>query len=218
MLMRLNEKRIFVIGTDMRAGKTFVCVKLLEMLKKNGLNPGYFKPVSTRGVFKDNQLVSEDVLLIRNKTGLSDPFESMCPQVYEVQAPPLIAAELSGKPVSLTKIRGAFEALCRKYESFVVEGIGGVLEPLSPSYLVIDLIREFSLPVVVVAKAEAGILNQVALTVRALKASGLKVAGIAMSYTSGLDTGLSVGPSIDFIEKITGVPFLEKFNHEMDWK
>jgi dethiobiotin synthetase len=61
-----------------------------------------------------------------------------------------------------------------------VEGAGGVLVPLNEQEFMIDFMRVIGLPVVVVARSTLGTINQTLLTVEALRARSLCVAGVVM--------------------------------------
>jgi dethiobiotin synthetase len=215
--MWFNERRVFITGTDTGVGKTFVSIKILQMFQENGLKPCYFKPVATGGVFHQNKLVSEDVLKVKKKTGLEEPEEVMNPLLYSIPAAPLISSELEGKPVQLNKIRMAYKSLSERYESIVVEGVGGIMVPLTESYLVIDLVKELDLPVIVVARAILGTINHTALTIRVLKDFGIKICGIVISHSGSMDQEVGEEASLAVIERITGVPIIKRFSYEMDY-
>ena len=63
----------------------------------------------------------------------------------------------------------------------VAEGVGGLLVPLTPGYLVRDLAVDLALPVVVAARPGLGTINHTLLTVEAARAGGLEVAGVVMT-------------------------------------
>ena len=52
------------------------------------------------------------------------------------------------------------------------EGVGGLLVPITPGYLVRDLAIDLELPVVVVARTGLGTINHTLLTVEAARAGG----------------------------------------------
>jgi len=63
---------------------------------------------------------------------------------------------------------------------WVVEGAGGVLVPLNESETMADLMVRLALPVVVVARTSLGTINHTLLTLEALRARRLSVAGVVM--------------------------------------
>jgi dethiobiotin synthase len=64
---------------------------------------------------------------------------------------------------------------------WIVEGAGGVLVPLNDGELMIDLMVRLALPVVVAARSGLGTINHTLLTLEALAARQLVVAGVVMS-------------------------------------
>jgi dethiobiotin synthetase len=63
----------------------------------------------------------------------------------------------------------------------VVEGVGGLLVPLTLGYLVRDLGRDLALPVVIAAQPGLGTINHTLLTVEAARAVGLEPALVVLT-------------------------------------
>ena len=61
------------------------------------------------------------------------------------------------------------------------EGVGGLLVPITPGYLVRDLAVDLELPVLVAARTGLGTINHTLLTVEAARTAGLSVAGVVMT-------------------------------------
>ncbi|MCR4287093.1 MAG: dethiobiotin synthase, partial [Deltaproteobacteria bacterium] len=59
------KKAYFITGTDTGVGKTFVTALIASALKSMGLNAGVMKPVETGCKRKNNRLVPEDALLLK---------------------------------------------------------------------------------------------------------------------------------------------------------
>ena len=55
----------------------------------------------------------------------------------------------------------AYKDLSRLYDSVIVEGLGGLLVPIKRDYFVLDLARDFGLPLVVVTRLDLGTLNRI---------------------------------------------------------
>ncbi|MTD44218.1 AAA family ATPase [Conexibacter sp. W3-3-2] len=63
----------------------------------------------------------------------------------------------------------------------VVEGVGGLLVPLTPTWLVRDLAVELALPVVVAARPALGTINHTLLTLAAARDAGLDVRAVILT-------------------------------------
>jgi dethiobiotin synthetase len=76
------------------------------------------------------------------------------------------------------------QELIRTIERFqtnwIIEGAGGVLVPINDTDLMIDLMVQLQLPVLVVSRAELGTINHTLLTLEALRARALRIAGVVM--------------------------------------
>jgi dethiobiotin synthetase len=63
----------------------------------------------------------------------------------------------------------------------IVEGAGGVLVPVSGDTLYADLFAQWRLPVILVARTALGTINHSLLSLEALRARGIEVAGVIFS-------------------------------------
>ena len=63
----------------------------------------------------------------------------------------------------------------------VCEGVGGLLVPLAPGYLVRDLAADLGYPLVVAASPGLGTINHTLLTIEAARAAGLEVAAVVLT-------------------------------------
>lgn len=157
---------IFVTGTDTMVGKTFISAMLCK-----GLNAGYWKPVQS-GIID-----GMDTSWVREITALDD--EHFYPEAYRLNQPlsPHLAAALDGITIEMAEI-----TLPRyKQNNLIVEGAGGVLVPLNPRHLMIDLIEHLALPVIVVASSRLGTINHTLLTVNALRDRRINVLGVVVN-------------------------------------
>jgi|AGTN01.2.fsa_nt_gi Dethiobiotin synthetase len=97
----------------------------------------------------------------------------------------------------------------------IVEGIGGLLVPITRKYYVSDMIKRFRLPAVVVARPALGTINHTLLTVDRLRDEGIGVAGVILSSRQSSTLAEKTNPEI--LRKITGLPVLEvPFNHDIN--
>ena len=173
----MKAKGIFVIGTDTGVGKTVVAAGIAGCLKRQGLRVGVMKPVSSG--------FREDARFLMKSVASSDPIDLVNPVHLRLPLAPYMASKLLKQKVNLAKIRDSFCTLSKKYEFLVVEGAGGLLVPLTRKVFVLDLVKEFKLPVLIVARAGLGTVNHTLLTVTCLREKRLPIVGIVLN---GLDT------------------------------
>ncbi len=79
-----------------------------------------------------------------------------------------------------TCVAGA-EAAAANADVLVVEGVGGLLVPLSSSYLVRDFAVELGLPLVIAARPGLGTINHTLMTIACARAVGLEVAAVVFT-------------------------------------
>jgi dethiobiotin synthetase len=169
----------FVTGTDTGVGKTVVSAAIVAVLRDRGLEVTALKPVIT---------------------GLDDPSEPDWPPDHELLArlagslpeqtalmsygPPVsphLAATLAGRPLELPALVEAIRSRAIPGRQLIVEGVGGLLVPLSDHASVRDLARGLGLPVVIAARPGLGTINHTLLTLEAARAAGLEVAAVVLT-------------------------------------
>ncbi|MBI4773067.1 MAG: dethiobiotin synthase [Deltaproteobacteria bacterium] len=201
----MRRKGLFITGTDTGVGKTFVSALLAAALKQRGISVGYMKALAT-GV-PDRDAIPEDLAFVARMASL-DASEDRCPLRFRRPMAPLTAALMEGCDVDPDVIRNAWKRLLERDEFLIVEGVGGVLVPLSDSFMVSDLMKEMGYPVLVVARPSLGTINHTLLTIEALRRRFIPVIGFV---TSGAidpgDEAAATSPAV--IEDFSGgVPFL----------
>ncbi|HVN67553.1 MAG TPA: dethiobiotin synthase [Candidatus Sulfotelmatobacter sp.] len=193
---------IFITGTDTGVGKTYVTCYLAAKLRRAGVDVGVMKPLSTGPAGDD------DALYLKKTLKLNDPIELINPIHLKHPLAPYPAAKLEHRKLSVERIIRAYKLLEKRHDLVLVEGIGGVAVPITKDYCVIDLIKEMNLPVIVVARAGLGTINHTLLTIGALIDCKIEIAGIIMNGFTGKDR--SEKTNVEVIEKLSGVPILEK--------
>lgn len=158
-------KGLIVTGTDTGIGKTVLAAGLTAALKAR-----YWKPVQA-GL--DEETDSETVARLA-------PGALVHPEAYRLETPasPHLAARIDGVTIEPARL-----ALPAGDGPLVVEGAGGALVPLGEGLLYADQFarwgQEAEMPVVVAARSGLGTINHSLLTLEALRARGVTVAGIA---------------------------------------
>ncbi|MFH1060891.1 MAG: dethiobiotin synthase [Pseudomonadota bacterium] len=200
---------IFVTGTDTEVGKTMLSAALLLVLRSRGVDAGYLKPVGTGGVEQDGLLVSPDLLFMKQVAGLVDPPERVNPICLRHPLAPLVAARLEGVHISVSEVRRLLRETLARHQFTIVEGVGGIMVPLTTRLILLDLMVDLDLPVLVAARPGLGTINHTLLTIGAVRDRGLKVIGFIFS---GHDPKLPEDPAIPYnaemITDFSGVPFL----------
>jgi dethiobiotin synthetase len=194
---------LFVTGTDTGVGKTEVSCALVAAARADGLDLGAMKPAQS-GVEPGDP---GDAQRLRAAAGEVDPPELVCPYTFAAPLAPGVAARLAGVEIRLEVILEAAQVLAARHTALLVEGAGGLLVPLTPRHTYADLAVALGLPVLVVARVGLGTVNHTALTVEALRARGLAVAGVVLNRTSA-ESDPSAPHNAAEIERLTGARVL----------
>ncbi len=177
---------LFITGTDTGVGKTVVAAALAAWCARQGVDVGVMKPIATGGRRMGSAggggVVSSDARILARAAGVTDRWAEITPLCFAEPVAPLLAARRARKPIRLGRVVETFRRLAARHEVMIVEGIGGLLVPLTTRLTVADLARRIGLPVVVVARPDVGTLNHTLLTVTTARQAGLSVAGLIISY------------------------------------
>jgi len=183
--MTPSPLRIVVCGTDTDVGKTIVSAWLVQ-----GLNATYWKPVQS-GLDEggDRDRICELLNL---------PPERWLREAYAFRRPvsPHWAAECDGMELDPANL-----GLPPCNGPLVVETAGGLMVPLNRSWLQIDQLQRWQLPVVLVARSGLGTLNHTLLSLEALRQRSIPVLGLILNGPPHADN-----PGT--LEQFGGIPVL----------
>jgi dethiobiotin synthetase len=194
---------VFVTGTGTEVGKTVIAAVVAHTLAAEGKRVAVFKPAVT-GL---EEGVETDHALLRRASGSDQSDEEIAPYRYDPPASPHLAAALAGEEIDPERLRRAAARAAEGADAIVCEGVGGLLVPLAPSYLVRDLAADLGYPVIVVASPGLGTINHTLLTLEAARAASLEVAAVVLTPWSAEPTEIEVS-NRETIAALGGVPIL----------
>lgn len=197
----------FVTGTDTGAGKTHVTRLLIEAFRQTGIDAVGYKPVAC-GDREDAQV------LAAASGGL--PLDEVNPVFLKSAVAPYVAGLLENRIVNPATLVTGYHRLAERHQVVIVEGAGGWEVPVAANYRISDLAAELGLPVLLVAANRLGALNHILLTLGAIRARGLKCAGLFLNQLDDeLDTAMITNKGV--IEDLAGIPLLEHLIHGQDF-
>lgn len=168
----------FVIGTDTNVGKTCVASALVKHFAAQGLKAVGMKPVASGCELNEkSELMNEDVTALISASNVNTELDLINPYRFAPAIAPHIAAEQAGVEIDLAVIRRAYEKLKGSAEVVIVEGAGGFCVPLNHTETLADLAVQLNIPMILVVGMRLGCINHALLTVEAIQARGLKLAG-----------------------------------------
>ena len=183
--------RLVICGTDTDVGKTVVSALVVQ-----GLAAHYWKPIQS-GLEPDNPAGATDSERVQRLLDL--PSERIVPEAYRLQAPvsPHWAAEQEGVLIERERLLRLPEVA----GPLVIEMAGGLMVPLRRDWLQIDLLADWGLPVLLVARTALGTLNHTLLSLEALSRRHIPVQGVLLSGEAHADNPRT-------IRELAGVPLL----------
>jgi dethiobiotin synthetase len=175
-------KGVFVTGTDTEIGKTTVAASLASLLRLSGWNVGVMKPFATGTRVFSTKYKSKDSALLARAAQVNDPDKEINPFFYSVPTAPFTAAKImSEKEPSLEDALRICQKLAAKHNFMIVEGIGGIMVPLTKKKCVLHFAKSLGLPTIIVAGSELGTINHTLLTVKICNDFGLNLLGIIIN-------------------------------------
>jgi dethiobiotin synthetase len=206
---------VFITGTDTGVGKTLVSAALALHLKKRGLTVGVMKPIET-GVSAGKETRS-DAARLWSIIESEETLGAIRPYSFELPVTPLAAAQATRQVINPETIRKVYRLLSSRYDYTVVEGIGGVLVPITTKITVTDLIKQLRLPTVVVGRSGLGGINHALLTIEALRRTHIDIVALVLNRTHAMRSALArvqERSTIEILRKQAGVPVLGPLPYE----
>lgn len=198
---------LFLIGTDRGVGKTLVGVGITALLRRMGVDATLMTPISTGGSI-------EHAAAMLAQIGVEDSKRLLYPVTFETLAAPYVASRVEGRPVDIGRIREAYHTLREGGKFVVVEGAGAMV-PITRQYTMIDLVKDFALPSLVVARSGRGTLNHCLLTQRMMLAMGLFPSGFILNGYGQYGEGFAESLNPDVLAELAApTPVLAT----MEWR
>jgi dethiobiotin synthetase len=193
------NKGVFITATDTGAGKTYIACSIARALKSNNISVGVMKPIASGS--------KSDAKKLLKAAAIIEPLENVNPVFLKYPLAPLVSARLERKDINLKHVWQNFKYFRKKYDFTIVEGIGGVLVPIKNNYSVLEMIKDFNLPVIVAAKPKLGTINHTLLTIEKLRENSIKVLGIIISGRIG--ERLAEKTNAKILRELAGLPVIE---------
>lgn len=196
-MSRPQANRIVVTGTDTDIGKTVFAAGLAGLLGAR-----YWKPVQA------GMEGGGDAARVAELSGL--PSERIHPEAYRLQTP---CSPHQAAAIDRVAIDPALLDPPQGDGPLVIEGAGGVLVPLGEELLYADLFARWNCPTILVASTGLGTINHSLLSLEALRARDVPVAGIAFVGEANTETERIIC-TIGQVRRLGRLPWLEPLNRD----
>ena len=178
-------KGVFITGTDTDVGKTVITAGLAKLLHSHKIKVGVMKPFACSEKRYSKKYNTKDVkILIESiKKDAENIDENIVnPVFYNLPTAPYLAAKILKKEsTNIQEVINIYKKITHNHEFTLVEGIGGIMVPLTKNKTVIDVIKEMDLSVIVVTTNKIGTINHTIMTIKMCNKYKIPVFGIIIN-------------------------------------
>jgi len=203
----LEQKTIFITGTDTSVGKSIFTAVLALALFNQGKKIAISKPIQT-GLPRDTDFLTE---LTGSKIPVFNTYSFM------LSAAPVVAAKEENKNIDIQKVVSDIRSLEKEFDHVIVEGIGGIAVPVEACQrwhgtplLVADLIKDLNYPVVIISRPTLGTINHTILTIGFAKQKKINILGFVISGYDEKINDVIIKTAPEVISNITQIKCLMK--------
>ena len=212
-----DVRGLFVTGTDTEVGKTYVASLIARALHTAGHRVGVYKPVAS-GVGSDDDPAQADGYQLWDAAGQPGSLEEVCPQRFAAPLAPHLAAQQENTLVDENLLVQGLKIWLGRSDVVVVEGIGGLMSPVSSTFYTADLALAFGFPLVVVAPNQLGVINQTIQTLITATTfgEGLEIAGVVLNDVRQNVIDSSTSSNRQQLTEHSVPPILTQIGHNSD--
>lgn len=196
---------LFVTATDTEAGKTFITAGLCRAFKNAGYKIGCCKPIAT------GETISSDALRLQEAALTDTPISAINPVILSHPIAPYNAALMESRDIDTAALVQHVRTIVDQHDISFIEGVGGVMVPLAPNYLLIDFMVELGLPVLIVSPAKLGTINHTLLTTTILKEKQLDTIGIILNLC--MEDNIITESSVTALQQFSPVPIIAQIRY-----
>lgn len=200
---------LFITGAGTEIGKTFVTCALVHQLRREKRPVRAIKPVISG--YDDKYPAESDsgrILEALGETVSGQAVSRISPWRYRAALAPNMAAAREGRPIDFAKL----VSFCRKAvnereDVTLIEGVGGVMAPITDEATVLDWLAALSCPTLLVTGSYLGAISHALTAVLALETKGVPLAGIIVCESG--ESSVPLGETTACLEKfLPGKPLL----------
>ena len=174
----MKKNIYFVSGIDTNIGKSYATGVIARLWNEAGV-----RTITQKFIQTGNVGYSEDIDLHRQLMGIEhteeDKIGLTMPEIFSYPCSPHLATEIDGRDIDFEKIEMATQALGELYDAVLMEGAGGLMVPLTRSFLTIDYIAQKNYPLIFVTSGKLGSINHTLLSLEAIRHWNIKLDTVA---------------------------------------
>jgi dethiobiotin synthetase len=175
---------LFVTATGTDIGKTYVTAGLVRACRRRNMPALALKPVVS-GFDPSSPDGSDPFVLMAAMELAPSHLERISPWRFAAPLSPDMAAAREGRTIDLADVEGFCREAIATHQSVFIEGVGGVMVPLTPRETVLDWMAALRLPLLLVTGSYLGTISHTLTALDVVLRRELQVACIIVNETEG---------------------------------
>lgn len=181
----------FITGAGTDIGKTYVTALLVRQLRAQGRDVTALKPVASgMPLIKQSGFAATDTAQLLSALGLAitpQTVDACSPWRFKEPLSPDMAAAAEGRTVAFKALIDWCQAKIAAApigSTVLIEGVGGVMSPVTETATNLDWIKALGCPAVLVVGSYLGALNHALTGIETLKAHGVSIKALVLNETA----------------------------------
>jgi dethiobiotin synthetase len=200
---------LFVAGAGTDVGKTHVTAGLIRALRARAAPVAALKPLVSG--FDPADWADSDpgrLLAALGSPLTTDQLQAISPWRYRAPLSPDMAAALEGAGIDFE----AIVAFCRRemasnaHRALLIEGVGGVMSPVSRTTTNLDWMVALGAPVLLVGGSYLGSISHTLTAISVIRAAGLTLAAVVVSESEAAETPFD--ETLASLERLSGAAII----------
>ncbi len=196
-------KAYFVTASGTGVGKTLYTRILCRQLRAQGKSVRALKPIISGWDEADPEMDTRLLLEAQGEAFTLETVERASPFRFQAPLSPDMAASREGRTVDYDELLDfCRDAMAGPEDVLLIEGIGGVMVPLTETKTVLDWMAALDIPAVLVTGSYLGSLSHTLTAARAVKGVGVPLAAVIVSESE--ENPVPVGETADTLGRFLG--------------
>jgi dethiobiotin synthetase len=195
----------FITSSGTEIGKTLITTALCHQLLQKSRTVRALKPLISGFDVAD---AGSDSALILDSLGQevsTKTISAISPWRFAAPLAPSMAAAKEGCKVDMQElVRFCQQAAQGEEDYLLVEGVGGVMVPLTETHTVLDWMEQLSWPVVLVVGSYLGSISHTLTAIEALRARGLALQVLVVSQSD--NSGVPLADTVEELRRFVRMP------------
>ncbi len=182
-----HPRAVFVVGAGTEIGKTYVTAALTRTLRRQGHAVRTVMPLASGVPPRDDPAFAQsDTAILLAAQGLESDaagVEACSPWRFRAPLAPDLAAAREGRSLALADLVAWCRAALAESPaeaSLIIEGVGGVMSPVTPEATGLDWLKALDLPALLVSGSYLGAISHALTAAETLRLHGVPLRGLVV--------------------------------------